>query len=42
VVDNNGNEHKLFSPTSLPTKILCEKLDDIELIETTKNEKTNL
>lgn len=42
VVDNNGNEHKFFSPTSLPTKTLCEKWDDIELMETTENEKEEL
>jgi len=42
VVDNNGNEHTFFSPTSLPTKTLCEKWDEIELMETTENEKEEL
>lgn len=42
VVDNNGNEHKFYSPISLPTKTLCEKWDEIELMETTENEKEEL
>ena len=42
ITDENGFEHKFFSPTSLPEKILCEKWDDIELIETTEKEKVEL
>jgi len=42
VIDENGNEHKFFSPTSLPTKTLCEKWDEIELIEVTEIEKIEL
>lgn len=42
VSDENGIEHKFFSPTSLPTKTLCEKWDETELIETTEMEKQKL
>lgn len=42
VIDEHGIEHKFFSPTSLPTKTLCEKWDDIELLKTTENEKEEL
>lgn len=42
VTDENKNEHKLFSPTSLPKKVLCEKWDEIELVEATKEEKSKL
>lgn len=42
VIDENGIEHKFFSPTSLPEKTLCEKWDEIELVEATKEEKSKL
>lgn len=42
VIDENGIEHKFFSPTSLPTKTLCEKWDEEELIEVTEEEKQKL
>jgi len=42
VLDESGNEHKFFSPTSLPTKTLVEKWDDIELIEVTSDEKQKI
>lgn len=42
VNDENGNEHKFFSPTSLPKKILCEKWDETELIEASEAEKEKL
>ena len=42
VTDENGTEHKFFSPTSLPEKTLCEKWDETELIEATETEKQKL
>jgi len=42
VTDENGTEHKFFSPTSLPEKTLCEKWDETELIEISENEKQKL
>ena len=42
VLDENNIEHKFFSPTSLPEKTLCEKWDEIELIEVTAIEKQKL
>jgi hypothetical protein len=42
VLDENEIEHKFFSPTRLPEKKLCEKWDEIELIEVTEPEKQKL
>ena len=42
VTDENGTEHKFFSPTSLPEKTLCEKWDETELIEVSETEKQKL
>jgi len=42
VIDENNNEHKFFYPTLLPTKTLCEKWDDIELIEVDETEKIKI
>ena len=42
VIDENGIEHKFFSPTSLPEKTLCEKWDETELIATSETEKQKL
>lgn len=42
VTDENGTEHKFFSPTSLPEKTLCEKWDETELIVATETEKQKL
>jgi hypothetical protein len=42
VTDENGIEHKFFSPTSLPEKTLCEKWDKTELIEASETEKQKL
>ena len=42
VTDENGIEHKFFSPTSLPEKTLCEKWDETELVATTETEKQKL
>lgn len=42
VTDENGTEHKFFSPTSLPEKTLCEKWDETELILATETERQKL
>lgn len=42
VLDENNIEHKFFSPTSLPQKVLCEKWDDEELIEVTDDERKKI
>lgn len=42
VVDNSGNEHKFFSPTTFQTENICKKWDDVELLETTEKEKDEL
>lgn len=42
VLDESQKEHKFFSPTSLPTKTLVEKWDDIELVEVTVEEKQKI
>lgn len=42
VIDEIGNEHKFFSPTSLPEKTLCEKFDEYELVEVLGKEKKEI
>lgn len=39
VTDSLNIDHEFFSPTSLPKKVLCEKWDDIELVEASDEEK---
>lgn len=42
VIDENGIEHKFFSPQSMFGKTLIEKWDEEELIEVTEEEKQKL
>jgi hypothetical protein len=42
VVDDSGEVHQFFSPTSLGGKELVEKWDDIELVEASKAERNKL
>lgn len=42
VVDENNIEHKFFSPTRFPEKVLCEKWDDTELTSVAEFEKEKI
>jgi len=42
VIDELNKEHKFFSPTRLPKKVLYEKWDEIELVEATDEEKQSI